>query len=70
MKVSTERVPQSQVVLEIEVEPERLEKSLDAAYRRIVQRTNVPGFRRGKAPVPCSNARSAMTPCSRKRSTV
>ena len=50
MKVSTERVPQSQVVLEIEVEPERLEKSLDAAYRRIVQRTNVPGFRRGKAP--------------------
>ena len=50
MKVSTERIPQSQVVLEIEVEPERLEKSLDAAYRRIVQRTNVPGFRRGKAP--------------------
>jgi trigger factor len=50
VKVSTERVPQSQVVLEIEVEPERLEQSLDAAYRRIVQRTNVPGFRRGKAP--------------------
>jgi len=50
LKVSTERIPQSQVVLEIEVEPERLEKSLDAAYRRIVQRTNVPGFRRGKAP--------------------
>jgi len=50
LKVSTERVPQSQVVVEIEVEPERLEKSLDAAYRRIVQRTNVPGFRRGKAP--------------------
>jgi trigger factor len=50
VKVSTERIPQSQVVLEIEVEPERLEKSLDAAYRRMVQRTNVPGFRRGKAP--------------------
>ncbi len=50
MKVSTERIPQSQVVLEIEVEPERLERSLDAAYRRMVQRTNVPGFRRGKAP--------------------
>jgi trigger factor len=50
LKVSTERIPQSQVVLEIEVEPERLEKSLDAAYRRMVQRTNVPGFRRGKAP--------------------
>lgn len=50
MKVSAERIPQSQVVLEIEVEPERLEKSLDAAYRRLVQRTIVPGFRRGKAP--------------------
>lgn len=50
MKVSAERIPQSQVILEIEVEPERVEKSLDAAYRRIVQRTNVPGFRRGKAP--------------------
>ncbi len=50
LKVSTERIPQSQVVLEIEVEPERLQKSLDAAYRRVVQRTNVPGFRRGKAP--------------------
>jgi len=50
LKISTERIPQSQVVLEIEVEAERLEKSLDAAYRRIVQRTNVPGFRRGKAP--------------------
>ncbi|MGA2285455.1 MAG: trigger factor [Dehalococcoidia bacterium] len=50
MKVSTERIPQSQVVLEIEVEPERLERSLDAAYRRMVQRTTVPGFRRGKAP--------------------
>jgi trigger factor len=50
VKVSTERIPQSQVVLEIEVEPERLERSLDAAYRRIVQRTNVPGFRKGKAP--------------------
>ncbi len=50
MKVSAERIPESQVVLEIEVEPERVEKSLDAAYRRLVQRTNVPGFRRGKAP--------------------
>ena len=50
MKVSTERIPQSQIVLEIEVEPERIEKSLDAAYRRLVRRTSVPGFRRGKAP--------------------
>ncbi|MBI1885067.1 MAG: trigger factor [Chloroflexi bacterium] len=50
MKVSTERTPDSQVVLEIEVEPERLERSLDKAYRSLAQRTAVPGFRKGKAP--------------------
>lgn len=50
MKVSTERLPGSQVRLEIEVEPDRLERSLDQAYRRLVQRTRVPGFRPGKAP--------------------
>ncbi len=50
MKVSAERIPQSQVVLEIEVEPERVEKSLDAAYQRLARRANVPGFRKGKAP--------------------
>lgn len=38
------------MILEIEVEPERLERSLDKGYRRLVKRTNVPGFRRGKAP--------------------
>jgi len=27
-----------------------VEKSLDQAYRRLVQRANIPGFRRGKAP--------------------
>jgi len=50
VKVSTEKIPHSQVVLEIEVEPERVERSMEAAYRRLVQRANVPGFRRGKAP--------------------
>ena len=50
MKVSTERIPDSQVVLEIEVGPERMEKSLERAYRRLAQRTKVPGFRKGKTP--------------------
>ncbi len=50
MKVTLERLPESRVQLEIEVDEERLEKSLDQAYKRIAQRTNIPGFRKGKAP--------------------
>jgi len=50
MKVSSERMPESQVVLEIEVEPERLERSLERAYRQLAQKTEVPGFRKGKTP--------------------
>ncbi len=50
MKVSVERIPESQVVLEIEIEPDQMERSLDRAYRRLVQRTDIPGFRKGKAP--------------------
>lgn len=50
MKVSTQSLPESQVLLEIEVEPEQMERSLEKAYRRLVQRVEVPGFRKGKTP--------------------
>jgi len=50
VRVSVQKIPDSQVVLEIEVESERVEKALDRAYRRLVTRTRVPGFRPGKAP--------------------
>lgn len=50
MKVSTERIENSQVVLDVEAEPEEVEHSLEEAYRRLVKRADVPGFRRGKAP--------------------
>ena len=50
MKVAAQEIENSQVVLDIEVEDERLERAVDQAYRRIVQRINVPGFRKGKAP--------------------
>ena len=52
MKVSTERIPDSQVVMEIEVEPERLEKSMNRAYRQLAQKASIPGFRKGKTPRP------------------
>ncbi len=50
MKVAAREIEKSQVELDIEVEDERFEKAVDQAYRRIVQRVNVPGFRKGKAP--------------------
>jgi len=50
VKVTLERLPESRVQLDIEVEPERVAKSLDAAYRRLASKARVPGFRPGKAP--------------------
>lgn len=52
MKVTLERLPQSRVLLEIEVEPEKLEESIEAEYRKFAARARVPGFRPGKAPRP------------------
>ncbi|MDP2952515.1 MAG: trigger factor [Chloroflexota bacterium] len=52
MKVSAEKLPDSQVVLNVEAEPPEMEKFLDRAYRRLVQRVAVPGFRKGKTPRP------------------
>lgn len=50
VKVTTQRLPESQVVLEIEVDPDQMERSLDKAYRRLAQKVEVPGFRKGKTP--------------------
>lgn len=50
MKVTAERIPESQMLLEIELEEERVRRSLDQAARRLSQRFRIPGFRKGKAP--------------------
>ena len=50
MQVTQEELQQRQAVLHIEVESTDLERYLDRAHRRIVQRVTVPGFRKGKAP--------------------
>ena len=50
MKVSSEKVENCQVSLNIEVEADEMGKSLDEAYHRLVNRTSIPGFRKGKAP--------------------
>ena len=50
MKVTLERLPESRVQLQIEIDEDRLERSLDSAYKRIAQKNRFPGFRPGKAP--------------------
>lgn len=50
MKAKAEKIEKNTVVLEIEVEPEKLNQSLDKAYRKLVKKANIPGFRKGKAP--------------------
>jgi trigger factor len=50
MKVSTGKTENRQVVLEVEADPEEIERSLEGAYHRLVKRAHIPGFRKGKAP--------------------
>ncbi|MSQ22699.1 MAG: trigger factor [Dehalococcoidia bacterium] len=50
MKITREDLPQREVVLNIEVEADDLVPYMHRAYQRVVQRVNVPGFRKGKAP--------------------
>jgi trigger factor len=50
VKVTRDKIEDSQAFLTIEMEPPEVEESLEAAYRRLVKKTNVPGFRKGKAP--------------------
>jgi len=50
VKLSSERIENSQIVLTIEAEPEDVELAQEEAYRHLAKRTDIPGFRRGKAP--------------------
>ena len=50
MNITQEEVVDHQTVLHIELEDEDLDPYLDRGYKRVVQRTSIPGFRKGKAP--------------------
>jgi len=50
VKVSVEKLPTSEAVLDVELSWDELEKASDKAYRKLVQKVDVQGFRRGKAP--------------------
>ncbi|GAB6158240.1 trigger factor [Desulfotomaculum varum] len=50
MKATAERIEKNTVLLEVEVETEKVEQAMQQAYRNIVKKVNIPGFRKGKAP--------------------
>lgn len=52
MKANAERIEKNTVLLEIEVDAERFSRAMEQAYRKLVKKVNVPGFRKGKTPRP------------------
>ena len=50
MKTTMERLENSRVRLTVECDAEALEEAIQGAYKRVVKRVTIPGFRKGKAP--------------------
>jgi trigger factor len=50
VNVTREKTENCQAYLTIELESTEVEKALETSYRRLVNKTNVPGFRKGKTP--------------------
>lgn len=50
MKVTQEKLPASQIGLEIEITPEMSRDAYEKALRDFTRNVNIPGFRRGKVP--------------------
>lgn len=50
MTANWEKIEKNAGVLEVEVDAEQVALALDKAFRKVVQKVNVPGFRKGKVP--------------------
>jgi len=50
VKVTREKIENSQAFLTVEIEPAEMEEPLEDSYRRMAKKANIPGFRKGKAP--------------------
>ncbi len=50
MKVTLDKTENRQAYMTVEMEPPEVEEGLKKAYARLVQKYNIPGFRKGKAP--------------------
>ena len=52
MKTTLDKTENRQAYLTVEMEPPEVEEGLKKAYSHLVQKANIPGFRKGKAPRP------------------
>lgn len=50
MKVTQEKLPSSQIGLEIEITPEMSQKAYEKTLQEFTRSANIPGFRKGKVP--------------------
>lgn len=50
MKVTADKIDKHNVALTIEVPSSEVDKAFERAYQRLVNKVNIPGFRKGKAP--------------------
>jgi trigger factor len=50
MSAKWEKLEGNQGVLTVEVDAEKVNEGLDAAFKKVVKQVNVPGFRKGKVP--------------------
>lgn len=50
MKATMEKLEKNTVVLNIEVEPDKVQAAMDQAFKKLVRTAKVPGFRPGKVP--------------------
>ncbi|PDO11033.1 MAG: trigger factor [Candidatus Reconcilbacillus cellulovorans] len=50
MKATWEKLENNRVVLHVEIGEDKVAEALDKAFRKVVRRVTVPGFRKGKVP--------------------
>jgi len=50
MKVTQEKLPASQIGLEIEITPEKTKETYEKVVKNLASTANIPGFRKGKVP--------------------
>ncbi len=56
MRATLESIEKNQASINVEVEEEKVAEALEQAYRKVVKKTVVPGFRKGRTPRPILEA--------------